>query len=812
MFDGSIKPVEEIKIGDRIMGPDSSPRYVLSLHHGKDEMFRIVPNTGGAPFIVNGNHLLSVEQTSLPDSDWRSIYNSEWTVVSVLEWLAETKEFRHLHKLHRANAIEFSSDREAREIFDPYLLGLILGDGSIVKGSPSVCTDDIEVVDALGEIATKYGVSAKLIKQAAKRTPQYSLTGPRGRSNTVIDILRSLKLWGCRSGTKFIPHIFKTASRDDRLELLAGILDTDGYLSGKGFDYISKSKDLADDVAFIARSLGFCVSESQKIISSGDYAGNIYYRLNVWGDTNLIPTRIARKKADKRLQIKSPLLSGFVLEAAGVGEFFGFEVDVDNLYLTADFTVHHNSGKTKIAAQIVDGALRKGNRLAFVVSSISLIDQTLESFASEGIRGMGVIQANHEATDWAQPVQICSIQTLNKRGKFPAAQVVVYDECHSLHKTHKDWITHPEWTNIPFIGLSATPWARGLGKYFDSLLVVDTTQNLIEKGLLSKFKVFATGHPDLTGVKIVAGDYHEKQLSDAMQKGSLTADIVKTWQLRWGKDKTLIFGVDRAHAKSLQERFTESGISCAYQDALTTTLERAEIKRQFHNGEVRAISNVGTLTVGVDYDVRCLILARPTRSEILYTQIVGRALRTAPGKDFAILLDHSDTTQNLGLVTDIHHEHLSGGKTPEVERKYKKPLPKPCPKCACVLPRVAGVCPNCGEEIKPHVSGLVEIDGELVEITAAGYRADKKSRTNRYTATIEEKAKFLAGLKYIGIERGYKSGWSANQYRMKFQVWPDHSIQEIPPSPPTMEVKMWVRSSQIRWAISKKKDHHQSAS
>ncbi|MFS6779594.1 DEAD/DEAH box helicase, partial [Staphylococcus aureus] len=133
------------------------------------------------------------------------------------------------------------------------------------------------------------------------------------------------------------------------------------------------------------------------------------------------------------------------------------------------------------------------------------------------------------------------------------------------------------------------------------------------------------------------------ELSNAMQKGNLTADIIRTWKERWGKNKTLCFGVDKAHAKSIQERFEHDGISCGYQDAETTSDERREIKRKFHNGEYKVVSNIQTLTTGVDWDVRCLILARPTRSEMLFVQIIGRALRTADGKEDALILDHSDT-------------------------------------------------------------------------------------------------------------------------------------------------------------------------
>lgn len=459
------------------------------------------------------------------------------------------------------------------------------------------------------------------------------------------------------------------------------------------------------------------------------------------------------------------------------------------------------AGKTKIAAAIVDGALRKKNRLAFVVPAISLVDQTVESFYAEGVRDIGVIQANHQMTNWSQPVQVCSIQTIASRKAFPEAQVVVRDEVHTLYEADKTWLIHPDWQKVPFIGLSATPWSRGLGKYFQTLLVAATTSDLIAQGYLSPFRVFATGHPDLAGVKTVAGDFHEGQLSDAMQSGSLMADIVQTWKVHWGRDKTLCFAVDRAHAQALQKRFEEAGISCGYQDANTPDAERREIKRKFHNGEYQVISNIGTLTTGVDWDVRCLILARPTKSEILFTQIIGRALRTAPGKIDALILDHSDTTARLGFVTDIHHEILDDGK-PSDKAKPTPPLPKECKGCGVLMPKRMAACPNCG--FKAEVtSGYVERDGELVEIKP-GQVGAKKGKKREYT--MAEKARWFAELKAYGIAHGRKDGWASWTYKEKFGAWPDWSIKNIAPAAfAGTEVSMYVKSRNIAWAKAKKR-------
>jgi hypothetical protein len=361
---------------------------------------------------------------------------------------------------------------------------------------------------------------------------------------------------------------------------------------------------------------------------------------------------------------------------------------------------------------------------------------------------------------------------------------------------------HPDWKTVPFIGLSATPWTRGLGKYFDSLLVMSTTKELIEAGYLSKFKVFAADHPDLSGVKIVAGEYHEGQLSTVMSEQALVANIIETWRTRWGKDKTLVFGVDCAHAKTLQARFLDAGISAAYQEARTPSSERAAIKRGFHDGTYAVVCNVGTLTTGVDWDVRCLVLVRPTKSEMLFVQIIGRALRTAEGKDHALILDHTDTTMRLGFVTDIHHDELSMGKLDTNKpMKAGPPLPKPCPQCACLMAVGQKVCQECGFERK-IVSDIIERDGQLVEFDGT-FR--KKGTTNPTSLpyTYAEKQRFYQQLRGYGIMKGYKDGWAALKYMDKFnEGWPPWSWKNNQPMAPGPEVIQFIRARNIAWARS----------
>src|SRR5215469_8131652 len=147
-----------------------------------------------------------------------------------------------------------------------------------------------------------------------------------------------------------------------------------------------------------------------------------------------------------------------------------------------------------------------------------------------------------------------------------------------------------------------------------------------------------------------------------MNQSALVADTVDTWKARADGRPTLCFAVDRSHAAHLQRRFQQEGVETAYVDCFTSVDDRKEIARRFHAGIVKVVRNVGVLTTGIDWDVRCIILSRPTKSEILFVQMIGRGLRTADGKSDCLILDHSDNHTRLGFVTDISYDELHDGR------------------------------------------------------------------------------------------------------------------------------------------------------
>lgn len=453
------------------------------------------------------------------------------------------------------------------------------------------------------------------------------------------------------------------------------------------------------------------------------------------------------------------------------------------------------AGKTRVASEIISLALAKGNRVIFTVPAISLVDQTARAFWDEGIRDVGVMQANHPMTDPSKPVQIASIQTLQRR-EIPEVGLVIVDEAHRVYDFVGDWMQREDWAGVPFIGLSATPWTKGLGRLYDRLIIGSTTAELIAAGFLAPFRVFAPSHPDLKGVRTVAGDFHEGDLAKVMNP--LIGDVVSTWQERGEGRPTLCFAVDCKHARLLQEQFQAAGVTCGYIDKDTDLKAREVIRKAFTAGDLKVVCNVGVLTTGVDWDVRCIILARPTKSEILFVQIVGRGLRTADGKADCLILDHSDSTLRLGFVTDIGHDRLDGGTMRDgaapVEPVTRKP--KECPKCTRLVPTGHGSCPSCGYKPEKASGGVEWREGELIELDSR-----RKADPNK-AEDWPAKVAFIRQLRAYALISGKADGWVAHRYKAKYGVWPNDPRVKYAPAAPGVgaEVKSWITAQNIRYA------------
>jgi superfamily II DNA or RNA helicase len=377
------------------------------------------------------------------------------------------------------------------------------------------------------------------------------------------------------------------------------------------------------------------------------------------------------------------------------------------------------------------------------------------------------------------------VQTLARR-KIPAADIVIIDECHISSEVINKLID--DRPDIMFIGLSATPWSKGLGLRWNDLILPISISDLIDQGYLSKFSVFAPDVPDMSCVKVSQGDYAVGESEKVMSKTAIVSSVCQTWLAHGENRPTLLFGVNCAHAKRLSEEFQAHGVATAYVDAYTDSVERSMIERKFRTGEVKIACSVRTMTTGIDWPVSCIIDAAPTKSLMLHVQKIGRGLRVNEGTEDLKVFDHAGNSLTLGLVTDINITQLDRtdpGKKHKAEKAEK--LPKPCSKCEVL--HIGLACPNCGHERKP-IDGVETVDGDLIEIT------ETKG------PTYSEMEDFWNMAMWTASNRGYKIGWASQSHMKKFGVWPPKSYK-IKTIEPDGNFKNWETSQRIRYAKSK---------
>lgn len=330
MADYSVRQVQHVKPGNQLLGPDSKPRNVMGVHRGREEMFEVIPKKG-EPWKCNRSHILSLKMSSDNGSIYKrgQIFN-----LTIDEYLAKNNKFKHHAKLWRTGV-----DMPEKEVsFDPYLIGLWLGDGGM--NQPTFSFSDLPLKAYLETFAHENGYNIN-DESAEGRCPTYRVSRGKGVDNPLLNFVRDFAVEG---GEKKIPGIYKINSEWNRLKLLAGLLDTDGYLEHKCFEITTKYKTLSDDILFLARSLGFAAYHKMKkgSIKSTGFVG-WYHKIIISGDVDRIPCLLDRRQSEPREKNRDVLVTGFELKSLGEGEYFGVELDGDHLYLLGDFTVTHNT-------------------------------------------------------------------------------------------------------------------------------------------------------------------------------------------------------------------------------------------------------------------------------------------------------------------------------------------------------------------------------------------------------------------------------------------------------------------------------------
>lgn len=329
-------------------------------------------------------------------------------------------------------------------------------------------------------------------------------------------------------------------------------------------------------------------------------------------------------------------------------------------------------GKTVIFASL---AASIEGRVLIVVPSKELREQAYDKIkAIDESIDVGNVQATLDEVH--SKIVIASRQSLTHKkssrikrmlehGNF---EYVIIDEAHQAIDQIKKIVDRIN-KNAKIIGFTATPYNKDMSKVFKKIDYQKHILEMIYEGYLCEPKaIMVESSTNLNSVKIVAGEFNQKELEEVVNNIERNQLVVKAYK-KYAKDRksTIVFATGIEHSNSLAREFNRNGIYCKSIDSTMSTEEREKILEEFKSGKLPVIVNVAVLTTGFDHpDTDCIILARPTKSRVLYVQIIGRGLRLSNKKNDCLIIDINDVVRSHDLmsISSVFDMPIKHGETP----------------------------------------------------------------------------------------------------------------------------------------------------
>lgn len=741
MFNGKIKSVEDVVVGDILYGPNGKPRTVLALARGRQEMRRIVP-TKGEPFTVNLDHKLSIKKVreSKGDTPCRA---ERVETITVREYENGSKWYRHVRKLRRVSA----SFAACTVPLDPYLLGCIIGDGAVTYNRVQFTNIDTTLIEAVRDCVTACGCVLNKLSDT-----QYSIVDPlscRSRPNRIMQIFRDLELADNNSYGLFVPDIYKVNAAAVQLQVLAALIDTDGYYCAKGnmYEHCTVSKRLADDVRFMCRSLGLAAYTTKTDAKlRGKIIGDCY-RTNISGDVAIIPVRCAYKQARPRAQVKDVLCTSFKVESLPEDDYYGFTLDGDNLYLDANFVVHHNTGKSVVIGETVNRLKMyfPSTRIVMLTHVKELVQQNHEKAAAMCSHEVGLWSAGLRKKQYGHDIVFAGIDTVARNPQhLDRRDIILIDEAHRVaHRPNTNYRNVTDYLlahnpNIRILGYTATGYRMGQGRLTDdwhnvatqhvtpaywNTVVDDMTSTaefnwFFEQGYLKRVVPMpAKSEIDVSNMRKQSdGEYNQADVDAAVNNANKVRAIVdEICENGFDRRSWMVFAAGNRNAELLTEEIRSRGVSVAVITDATPAAERDALIAAFKRYEIRCLVNNSILTTGFDHaGVDLIAVVRVTNSTPLWVQILGRGTRPvfvdgfdlttqegrlssifASGVYNCLVLDFAGNSKRLGAINDP--------VIPEPPQRKKRKLTmespvKICSVCGMYNGTTVSVCENCGNE------------------------------------------------------------------------------------------------------------------
>ena len=421
-------------------------------------------------------------------------------------------------------------------------------------------------------------------------------------------------------------------------------------------------------------------------------------------------------------------------------------------------------GKTVIFSAIAQASAAKGNNVLILVHRRELLRQASAKLRAVGLQH-GTIAAGLPLT--SEQVQVASVQTLVRRLSRLQWEpgLIIIDEAH--HAVAGSWsrvLDH--WPNAFRLGVTATACrldGRGLGNAFDQLVIGPTVAHLTASSYLADARIYAPPVlANLGGLHTRAGDYATDEAADAMDRPTVTGDAVTHYQKHATGKAAIAFCCNTKHAASVAAQFQAAGINAATLLGTTKPEQRDQLVSDLGAGRLQVLVTVDVVSEGFDCPgASVAILLRPTKSESLYLQQVGRVLRPKPDGSKALILDHVGNVMRHGFPDDAREWSLADGLR-RTRATSAAPTVRTCPSCYAAF-KPQPICPVCGTDCAPkHKRAMAQVDGELQELRRESVRQRIAERTNNRRE--QGRARSLQSLLALAKERGYSPGWAYKVY------------------------------------------------
>jgi DNA repair protein RadD len=437
------------------------------------------------------------------------------------------------------------------------------------------------------------------------------------------------------------------------------------------------------------------------------------------------------------------------------------------------------AGKTIVTGFMIERSIKEKNlNCWFIVHRNELITQTAAKFDLFNL-DYGFITAKEKFK--SAKLQLCMNLTLLKRiDTIPEADlpdIVYIDEAHHCKaNTYQVLIAKlkEKKPNLIIIGLTATPKrldGKGLADCFQIIVEGPKVKDLMAQKALAKYKIFAWPNKmDYKKIKSKFGDYDSQETANQIEKADIFGDLVWNYRRYLDGKKMIVFAQNVAHAKKIKEIYNNAGIPADHLDGTMSDYDRKTIVERFKTGEIKVIVNVYLISEGFDTpECAGVQLVRKTKSEALYLQMVGRALRPEPDKEYSIILDHCQNWEENGFPDDDRTWLL---EYPKKKKSDHVAPTKRCFYCFAINHVSARACSECDHIFpKPDTKEKKAIGGDLVYIDKDGIRRQfaNKEEKNYYIKTQMRICKTEQDFKNLALAVGYKPSWGYVQYQIRIK-------------------------------------------